>query len=413
VQRRAKYFMVAEDIKKLRQITDALVKSDYLIDQTKEWEYVLDSMPDAIFIINCQYLIKFVNKKLAKLLGIDRHEAIDKSCNEVILSGNIHLCDFSNCKNNVTIQETYHLDSLHGWYQFIKSPIRSASGKILGFICILRDVTEAEIKKRELAVSEKKYRALVKHAPVGIYEIDFVDLKFKNVNDLMCEYTGYTRDELLSLDIGKLLTKQSMDLFLERIKRSMETKKSPSEVELEIVKKDGTTKWVKLHPAFQFNEAGLPIGAQVVAFDIDEEKKAKIELERKTRLLESIYRSSPGGIGVISYPDRIVVWINDRFCQIVGYEREELIGQNTRMLYHSNEEYEKVGVNHYNLLSKTNDVCVSKVILRHKTGSSVVVLLISARILGEEDRIVFNVVDLDAICNYINTDTLPSFGMAG
>ncbi|MGB9440540.1 MAG: PAS domain-containing protein, partial [Desulfobacterales bacterium] len=38
--------------------------------------------------------------------------------------------------------------------------------------------------------SEQNYRHLVKHAPTAIYEIDTIKLRFKSVNDAMCQFLG-------------------------------------------------------------------------------------------------------------------------------------------------------------------------------------------------------------------------------
>jgi PAS domain-containing protein len=67
------------------------------------------------------------------------------------------------------------------------------------------------LAKSEAALreSEEKYRQLVNHAPAGIYEIDFNQGKFVSVNDVICEYTGYTRQELLTMSALDILTEDS------------------------------------------------------------------------------------------------------------------------------------------------------------------------------------------------------------
>lgn len=57
--------------------------------------------------------------------------------------------------------------------------------------------------------------------------------------------------------------------------------------------------------------------------------------------LRSILRATPAGIGLIS--NRVLLEVNDRFCEVVGYRREELVNQNSRFLYPTQEEYELVG----------------------------------------------------------------------
>ncbi len=59
--------------------------------------------------------------------------------------------------------------------------------------------------------------------------------------------------------------------------------------------------------------------------------------------LESLYHSARIGIGLVSHPDRIMEQVNQKICEMTGYSEEDLIGNSTRMLYPSDEEYRYVG----------------------------------------------------------------------
>ena len=55
--------------------------------------------------------------------------------------------------------------------------------------------------------------------------------------------------------------------------------------------------------------------------------------------------AEPTGIGVVS--DRVFLQVNEKICEMTGYTAEELIGQNSRMLYLTQEDYEYVGREKY------------------------------------------------------------------
>jgi PAS domain S-box-containing protein len=390
--------MIADDLKILKRITDTLVSNGYLVDQTKEWEYAFDAVPDAIFVINLNHRIRYINKKLSSLLNKTKEEVFNQDCYEVII-GEQSLCDFSECKIGPVDVGEVLLTKLCGWYEISQAPIKSATEKLLGYICILRDVTDKKLARIELEQSEKKYRTLVKNAPVGLYELDLTTFRISNVNDLMALYTEYTREELLAIDVRTLLTPESLKLFVSRVKDASDGKPINSDVDFEIVTKSGEIHWVQLHTSYKYNKIGIPTSVSVVAFDIDEKKRARIEVDRKNRMLESIYRSSPGGIGVVRYPDREILWVNDRVCEITGYTREELVGKNARILYASDEDYHRTGAAKYSLMTNSPiGVGMVRTRLIHKDGSIINVLLISSKIQDEEDRVVFNILDLDFIC---------------
>ena len=83
---------------------------------------------------------------------------------------------------------------------------------------IAYDITERKKMEEALRESEKKFRELVKFAPTAIYELDFKKRKFTTVNDAMCQLSGYSREELLSMDALDLLVPKSKALFMSRIK---------------------------------------------------------------------------------------------------------------------------------------------------------------------------------------------------
>ena len=67
-------------------------------------------------------------------------------------------------------------------------------------------------------------------------------------------------------------------------------------------------------------------------------------LDSETRL-SSLYRTVPVGVGRVA--NRVFLEINDYLCQMVGYAREELLDQRTRILYLSQEEFESAGKHLY------------------------------------------------------------------
>jgi len=90
-----------------------------------------------------------------------------------------------------------------------------------------------------LRESEAKYRQLFDIAPAAIYEIDLTTGKFISVNDVACEYSGYTKEEFLELKIWDVLTEESLNKQLERYDKIMKGEPVPDITEYEIIAKNG------------------------------------------------------------------------------------------------------------------------------------------------------------------------------
>lgn len=79
--------------------------------------------------------------------------------------------------------------------------------------------------------------------------------------------------------------------------------------------------------------------------DITGQKEQETALRKSEARLKSIFRSAPTGIGLVS--ERKLLEVNDKLCEITGYPKEELINQNSRILYPDDADYEYVGKEKY------------------------------------------------------------------
>ena len=85
------------------------------------------------------------------------------------------------------------------------------------------------------------------------------------------------------------------------------------------------------------DQNGEIIGLVGVSRDLTERVQAAEALRASQAQLESVFKASPTGIGVAA--SRVLNEVNQRFCELTGYSREELIGQELRLLYPSDESY--------------------------------------------------------------------------
>ncbi|MBN1532078.1 MAG: PAS domain S-box protein [Spirochaetes bacterium] len=140
-------------------------------------------------------------------------------------------------------------------------------------------------KERAIRESQERNQRMLDYAPVGIYERDIPSGKFLNVNDRMCEFTGYSREELLSLDMSDLLTEASYRDLMQRNRRVMAGEPVPDEPEYEIRLKDKSTRWVVFIGRYIYGATGSVTGATVVFYDITERKRKALWIEQVNRIM--------------------------------------------------------------------------------------------------------------------------------
>lgn len=94
-----------------------------------------------------------------------------------------------------------------------------------------------------------------------------------------------------------------------------------------------------------------PINSETLTRSI----KYSIERYKLVMERESLFRSAPIGMGLLDYSrgQRIITYVNDRLCEMLGYSPDEIIGHSAKFIYPTQEEFERVGRIKYPLIEKS------------------------------------------------------------
>lgn len=186
-----------------------------------------------------------------------------------------------------------------------------------------RTVSSASLEPIEL---------LFNHAPVGFHSVD-ADGTFLHVNDTELAWLGYTRDELVGKKrVQELLTEDSLAEF-HRGFPQLKAEGSARDVELVLVRKDGTLQPVVLNSTAVCDADGEFLMSCSVLYDMAQragmdQAALRFAAERRfQRLLEA----APDAILEIDSQGCILL-ANQTTERMFGYSRDELQGQNVEML---------------------------------------------------------------------------------
>ena len=76
-----------------------------------------------------------------------------------------------------------------------------------------------------------------------------------------------------------------------------------------------------------FNGDGEFAGYRGVGLDVTEKKQAEAAAERSQRLFAAAFHNSPGMNSLIDAKNRKIVDVNEAWCKVLGYSREEAVGR--------------------------------------------------------------------------------------
>jgi diguanylate cyclase (GGDEF)-like protein/PAS domain S-box-containing protein len=301
---------LGEEMEFFRQYNEALfnkLEKKMLIKETaiqhlwmlvQEHRLQFKNISDVVFIIGADFKILSISPSVEELLGYKAKDFIGRPVSD--LSHILTPESFERAITNVSTMlkgkkipaTNYHFSAKDGTIKCVEihgSPF-IRDGQVAGTISVVRDMTERKLTEEKLRESEERYRELIQYAPAGIYEYDYETNRFTNVNNVICEYTQYTRDELLTTNFFNILTEDSRELMLTRLEKLMAQEDIPQEVEYCIRKKGGEELWVQLRARYIY-ESGKLKGSSGIVYNINEQKRAEDllkENEKKYRELSII-----------------------------------------------------------------------------------------------------------------------------
>lgn len=143
------------------------------------------------------------------------------------------------------------------------------------------------------------------------------------VNQAFSKMTGFSREELLRMNMRNLIPEQHKEQR-DRVVAQAFQASEPVEYEIDYFQKDGSQIPVSITRFVVKEDDGKPAGIAVIVRNLTEHKRAGGQF----RL---VVEASPNGMLMVD-EDGTILLVNQQIEQLFGYERAELIGQPVEML---------------------------------------------------------------------------------
>ncbi|MCC3569557.1 MULTISPECIES: EAL domain-containing protein [unclassified Microcoleus] len=191
------------------------------------------------------------------------------------------------------------------------STIRDGKGEVSGKLYVAQDITDSKRAERDLRRSEKKFRQLVETVNAAAFIYQRRQLRY--VNSQTEALTGYTREELLGLDLYDFIHPDFRSTVKQWGKSRQPRDSAGSKYEVRIITKTGETRWIEATVDIIKFERKASI--LVTAFDISHRKLAELELETSLSLLQATIESTADGILAVDGSGKVVSF-NRKFAQM-------------------------------------------------------------------------------------------------
>ena len=290
-------------------------------------KHILNNMHQGIVLMDSHHKIIYCNPASQKLTGYQSKEIHGKSC-EIFHGPDTDQDQVNQLWAVMEQQQHFHGELLNYrkdgsvfWNDLQMTPIRNSQGEINQYLCIQTDVTERKQKELQVILSEQNFQDLANSSPSMIYLVG-IDKKPTWFNAAWLRFTGHKLDqETYNVWESNIHPEDFMrytDVFHTHFDQRL-----PFQIEYRMQTSTQEYRWIACNCVPRFNSDGAFKGYVCYANDITDAKNSAVANDFFNSSYEIIYSTDLDGF---------ILEVNDRFLQVSGYNREELIGRHIRII---------------------------------------------------------------------------------
>ncbi|TAM45864.1 MAG: PAS domain S-box protein [Acidobacteria bacterium] len=210
------------------------------------------------------------------------------------------------------------------WIAARGEPWRDGAGTVRGLRGTVQDITARRLAEETLRRSEEKYRTIFEESFDGLFitspEGRIVDMNRKGI-----AMFGYaTKEEVQSLDLVRDVYADPADR--ERI-LALVRAHGVAEYEVVVKKKSGEKMITRCSLVPVRDGAGAVTFFRGIVRDITSRRRLEEAMRRSATAIEQLSESV-----VVTDPNGVIEYVNPAFSRVTGYNREEAVGRNPRIL---------------------------------------------------------------------------------
>jgi len=355
----------------LRKLTQAIIQS-----------------PVSIMITSIDKTIEYVNPKFVQVTGFKEEDIVGK-ISQFLITAERSPDKFNNLWNTLISghewKGEFHSSKKDGtsyWEYVSISPLTNADNTITHFITVKEDITES----KTLEETRKRYDFIVNSSKdyMGLLNRDYV---FEAVNLSFCEILGKTRDEIVGHSLTKILGSYAVgEETIHALRKCFGGEETSIETVYDFPNEG--KRYLSVHFYPYVNEENIITHVAIVSKDITEKRDAELVLKESEERYRELVSNLPDLVVVHQFGK--ILFINDAVKEILGYDREDVIG--TSALDYIAEEYRHIVEGTIKQREAGEDVKSYEIEMISKKGSRFFMEIRGARIKYDHKPAILNVI---------------------
>lgn len=288
------------------------------------FQALIENAPDGITLIDREGKFKYISPSARRIFGYRPDEEMTLTPDQCTHPDDLSMVvnALNDVINNPSLTPTiqYRFINRDGSWRWIESTISNLLFKpgIESIAFNFRDIGERRQAEETLRQSEEKFRMLLEMATDAFFQGDAKG-NFITVNSRSTELTGYSREELLGMNISQLFN--PTDLLDKPLNYSKLNQGATLCSERILKRKDGSSLVIEMH------SKAMPDGTYQSFFrDITQRRQVEAELDKQRSFFEQMFLQSATSTQILD-PDGWCMRVNPRLSELFGVDPEAIEGK--------------------------------------------------------------------------------------
>ncbi len=323
---RGSFIDITERKKREQELKQSTEAQSALRASTQQLRSILDNLFAYVALLDTDGVVQEVNNVPLERAGARREDVIGRhfqdapwwSYDEKVRSRLVEAMEAARQGQTRRYDEVVKMSGELVPIDFQLSPIRNEEGRVVGLLPTAVDITERKRVEEELKLSAQ----LLNNISDSVFLFDLGG-EFVYLNEAAWKSRGYTREEMMAMNLRELNTPEFRLLIPPRIKEVLE--KGHGIFETAHYCKDGSIMPVEI--SSRLIESGGRRLLLAAIRDITERKKTEAALKQHKQMLDT----SIDGFWVTDMQG-ILLEANEAYAKISGYTVDELVGMHISQL---------------------------------------------------------------------------------
>jgi PAS domain S-box-containing protein len=230
------------------------------------------------------------------------------------------------------------------------------------------DMQNEELRRVQLEIeaSRNRYSDLYDFAPVGYITASEKGLILE-ANLTICSMLGVERNFLIKKPFSRFITNETQDTYYFHRQKLFETKGKQTS-ELKLIRKDGTQFEAQLESIAIEDGKGNITQIRAAITDITDRKMAEEALRESEEKYRDLFNNAPNVYFSISAINGSIFNCNDKAVQLLGYDREMLLGMKILDLYANTSDGLPKATEIFNRIKEGESIRDVELQMKHKDG---------------------------------------------